>query len=418
MSETPASTTSRLNTGLKKLFALIVGIIAFLGAVTSLLLNASRLTSQSGGDAGTVQMIVSLAEPPSDAGEDFDAFDQYRVDYEYETSDVAHFLSYTTDYFDLDAKAVGTLSEGPYFILPQVGLDLKLVNNTDDAIFVTEAIIDVETSTPDNRPLMAFTHHVGVVGDIEFTNDGWGEPAELIVSAAIDGETPQAAQVLPWRKIDTVAPLGSRYLFDISPLLEPYGISGADIKAADALTDSGDTEAEAAASAKVHIPCMRALATPDILSNAYEMLYGERPSPGEVSLSDEELMTMPYGCGVMVSGRLLVTWKDGLDTQTQTIDFTTFVSISTPEGLGSSGFEPTGQYDVALKSSGTRYTLKVPLSQPVRPKDFDRFTLWLGAPQSSDHVFRVRLRYNDGQELPSNPVSFQYIRPRANTALD
>lgn len=418
MIETPTSTTSRLNTGIKKLVALIVGIVAFLGAVTSLLLNAGRLTSQSGGDAGTVQMIVSLAQQPSDADEDISAFDQYHVGYDVETSDTAHSLSYTTDYFDLDAKAVGTLSEGPYFILPKVGLDLKLVNNMDDAIFVTEALIDVETSTPDMRPLMAFTHHEGVVGEIEFTNDGWGEPTRLVLTAAIDGEAPQVLQPLPSRKIDSTAPLGSRYLFDISPLLNPYGISGDDIKAADALTDSGDPDAEAAASAKVHIPCMRALATPDILSNAYEMLHGERPSLGEVSLTDEELMKMPYGCGVGVSGRLLVTWQEGAESKTQTINFTTFVSISSPEGLGSTGFEPTGRYDVALKSSGATYTLKVPLSQPIRPKDFDRFTLWLGAPQSSSHVLRVRLIYNDGQELLSNRVIFQYIRPRANASVD
>lgn len=418
MSETPETKISLLNTGFKKAVTLIVSIVAFLGAVTSLLLNTSRLSSQGDGGEGTVQMIVALAEQQPDAGEDMDAFDQYQVDYEFEASDTDYLLSYTSDYFDLDSKHVGILSEGPYFILPKVGLDIKLVNNSDAAIFVTEAIIDVVTSTPDNRPLMAFTHHEGVVGEIEFTNDGWGEPTSLEMTAAIEGHASQAPQALPSRKLDSPDLLGSRYMFDISPLLEPYGISGADIRAADVLTDGDDFEAETAAWAKVHIPCMRALATPDMLSNIYSLLHGETPSHGEVSLTDDDLMKMPFGCGVMVNGALLVTWEDGEDSKTQTVNFTTFVSISPPEGLGSTGFEPTGSYDVAFKPSGTAYTLKVPLSQPIRPKDFDRFSIWLGAPQSSTHVFKVRLKYNEDQELPSNLVNFQYIRPRGNASID
>ncbi|GHA88860.1 hypothetical protein GCM10009069_09870 [Algimonas arctica] len=416
MSKTPDTKISPLSTGIKKAVTLVVSLVAFLGAVTSLLLNGSRLTSQGDEVEGTVQMIVSLAEQQPDVGEDWDVFDQYQVDYELETSGTEYLISYTTDYFDLEPKRVGILSEGPYFNLPKVGLDIKLVNNSDEAIFVTEASIDVQTSTPDNRPLMAFTHHEGVVGEIEFTNDGWGEPTSLVMTAAIEGPASQNPQVLPSSKLDSSSLLGARYMFDMSPLLEPYGISGADIRAADALTDGDDFEAESAAWAKVHIPCMRALATPDILSNAYAILYGEEPRSGNISLTEEDLTKMPYGCGVMVNGNLLVTWQEGADSKTQTINFRTFVSISPPEGLGSTGFEPTGSYDVAFKPSGTTYTLTVPLSQPIRPKDFDRFSIWLGAPRSSTHVFKVRLKYNEDQELPSNSMNFQYLRPRGNAS--
>ena len=421
MTDPSLTRTSLLGSKLKKLTAIIVSTVAFLGAVTSLFLNAGRLNDRNAvKDEPTVQLILTVAEEQPIPNEHMSAFDQYDVHYEAEDAASGLTLTYSSDYFEPDAKEVGLLSEGPYFALPKVGLDLKLVNNTDEVIFLTEAIIDVKDSRPDNRPLLAFTHNVGNVGEIEFSSDGWGEPSLLNVMANI--EHPQSHEMsLPMRKTESFVPNAPRYLFDILPLLEPFGISSEDYKTARALSENeGDVDYREIhqAWAKVHVPCMHAFATRQMLADTYSMIYGQDPAPGPITLTDEDLAKSPYGCDAPIKGNLIMTWNGEAGEQSQTIRFDTRVSITPPDGLGAAGFEPTGAYDVEFRHTGANYMLRVPLSQPIGPKAFDRFFLWMGAPQSSNHEFTVRLQYNEDKELVSKPVKLTYIRPRYNTIMD
>ncbi len=402
-----------LNTNVKKFTAFFVSGVAFLGAVTSLLLNASRLgDSWRGETAGALQMLVSTAQtpPPIDPNS---AFAQYNVTYKSTPSDDRLHIQASSDYFEPDAKAVGILGEGPYFALPKVGLDLKLVNNSKDAVFLTEAVIEAKTSRADLRPLLAFTHHDGVVGEIEFTNDGWGEPESLIMTAALADEDSGKTVSLAYRTVADGFNGSVRYLFDIGPLLEAYGITSDMIRKAEALGESEDYEAEQAAWAQIHVPCMRAFASAqDIIDSVY---FGEQdPAVKSADVTDEQLAAFPYGCTVEVKGTLEIGWQNNQAPQQQTINFKTLVFVSPPEGLGSTGFEPTGEYDVELQTAGDNYSIAVPLSQTVKPQDFDRFMLWIGAPRSSSHDFIVKLKYNQDGEILSMPIQFDYMRPRHN----
>ncbi|MCX5512998.1 MORN repeat-containing protein [Kaistia algarum] len=72
--------------------------------------------------------------------------------------------------------------------------------------------------------------------------------------------------------------------------------------------------------------------------------------------------------------------------------------------LGSKPFElrlDTGGYQVAL-----------PLSDTIPPGVVSRWRLWLDAPKSSTHDFRLRIQLADGRMVESRPVSLLYFKPR------
>ena len=124
--------------------------------------------------------------------------------------------------------------------------------------------------------------------------------------------------------------------------------------------------------------------------------------------------------GVQAEGALTFEWRDAGGTRvSETVLFTVDVAITPPEGLGAGGFDPTGDYTLALRTKGAGYRVVQAISQPLAPKSFDRFILWVGAERSSRHRMRVVLRYNEDEEVRSPAVELDYLMPRANRlALD
>ncbi|WP_312075792.1 hypothetical protein [Chryseobacterium sp.] len=83
----------------------------------------------------------------------------------------------------------------------------------------------------------------------------------------------------------------------------------------------------------------------------------------------------------------------------QKIRFTTPVDIYR-EGYGA-GFDFTANYNAQLKPSGKDYNIEIPISNALKPKDFDRLSLLLGAKQSGFHTFKMVFNYgNKTIELP------------------
>ena len=258
---------------------------------------------------------------------------------------------------------------------------------------------------------MAFSHSALVTAEIDFTNEGWGKPDTIRLLARLSNQETLSEYIeLPVRTIDN-----SHYRFDIAPLLAPHGISTNVLKQAletEGIWEGSPEERETSRQlwSKVQIPCARQLDRNKVVRPSRDKKLYEQ--------TDETLSRFPTDCAVQVEGYLEYTWLNSqAEMQEAQHKFETDVYVTPPTGIGAPAFGPTGTYDVELKEEGTSYSISVPLSQPIEPGKFDRFVLWLGAPQSSQHEFIIHLKYNDGEEIIAKKVNFDYLLPRQNREI-
>lgn len=403
------------------LAASAAGLVAGIAAFTANLSGIQQwLIKQFGPD--DVQLIVGLAtEPYKYSGDDgLSEDDHYQVSYQSDLQGDTLKISYISEHSHEKAKPVGILGAGPYFALPKVGIDIKVVNNSNKAIFLSDMDIEVFSSRPDNQPLMAFTHNAGVTDEIEFTNDGWGDPRRIQLIARLKIDSAKQFQELPGRVLQTEwdGQKMSTYRFDITPLLAPHGIPVDKIKrllSQEEMSQEEQAENHNDLWAEVQIPCVRGIGTLTYFPG--DDGYSEsRKSPADYS--DEELSEFPYNCIVEVEGYLVVTWTDENDIEhSSRTNFETEVYVTPAEGLGAPAFDPTGTYDVALRRAGKNYTISKPISQPIEAGKFDRFIIWLGAPQSSAHEFFIRINFNNTEEILSQRINLAYLMPLSNREI-
>ena len=411
------SETKRKSRPWKRAIALAASATGLVAGIAAFATNLSEiqqwLVEQFGPD--DVQLIVGLAtEPYKYSGGELSEDDHYQVSYESELQGDMLKISYLSEHSQKRAKPVGILGAGPYFALPKIGIDIKVVNNSKKAIFLSDMNVEISSSRPDNQPLMAFTHNIGVTDEIEFTNDGWGDPKSLQLFARLKADSTKQFQELPRGALhpEWADHKMSTYRFDITPLLAPHGIPVDTIKR----LLSQENLYYSNLWADVQIPCVRGIGLLKYFpGDEIDEAGHSKPKRSPTDYSDEELSDIPYNCIVEVEGYLAVTWTDEKQmARSSRTFFETEVYVTPAEGLGAPGFGPTGTYDLALRAKGKNYSVSKPISQPIEAGKFDRFIIWLGAPQSSDHEFLIRIRSNNGKDLLSPKIRLSYLMPRDN----
>lgn len=92
------------------------------------------------------------------------------------------------------------------------------------------------------------------------------------------------------------------------------------------------------------------------------------------------------------------------------------VDIFQPDGLGAPS-APSWAYEAELRVQDSAYEVEVPISHSLQPGEADRFTIRLGVASSSFHDLRVRLVYDNGAMVISDPIHLEAFVPRsfANT---
>ena len=393
----------------KKVAAYTVSGITFLGAVTGLLLNMTRLgDSLSNESPGLVQIMPTLIQEVPPVAENVDPDLQHSVVYNVDKTGSGLEIDYATSVMDVPFKSVGMLGEGPFFALPKIGIDIKLVNNTNEAIFVTDAVINVSESWLNSDPLLVSIQHDGIVGYLTWLNDGWAEPEAISASVRIAGTDTETIE-LPFLSEPDALIDATIYNFDIAPILSKAGIDVDAYRTARAYDE--DDENAISVWKDIKATCIREFGDLNDVAEFLELITGEPVNPSDIT--DQQIGSAPVSCSVMLDGLLTMTWINEGALQTREQSFVISVMVTPPDGLGSAGFQPTGLYDVKLRPKGAAYTIKVPISQPVPPKGFDRFVLWVGAEKSSIHDLEVTLKYNQDGEIVTPPIRINYLRPRS-----
>jgi len=169
------------------ILALVAMLLGFVGYVVPLILPP----------AGTVETDISLYEnivtlPGTQSPYDSDKVpSETTVRYYYDRHDDVLEIDYELPYLSLLMKG------GPIRPLPSLGfswwfpkLSIKVVNNTDRTLFLTETAIEVLSSEVNSEPLIVIHNgdhmdagetYLQLLGGFYITNEGWGDVRDAVV---------------------------------------------------------------------------------------------------------------------------------------------------------------------------------------------------------------------------------------------
>lgn len=246
-----------------------------------------------------------------------------------------------------------------YFNVYFPQFDIKLTNNSNDAIFFDRINLKIIDSSPNNAPVLI----PGKRDKFTLNNVGFGTAKNL----KIQFNTVPNNQKPDWSK-----PFESK--INISEL-RPGGSVDLDQKFIDNVSLKNID---------------RRFFEKDY--DKYNKFYYNENVIKVARLKNKDFVDK----GANVYGT--VTYLDDKN-KTQEIRFSTPIDIYR-EGYGA-GFEFSANYNAELRSQGKNYALDIPISNALIPKDFDRISLLLGAKQSGMHTFKIVFSYhNKTIELP------------------
>ncbi len=230
--------------------------------------------------------------------------------------------------------------------------DFKIANNTDEAIFLNEIQLGVIKSEGNNS---AFILPQGISA-IGFYNAGWGDAKNVSVAFSVSPDkTYSGWKNQNWQhqiRFGTVGKGGTESAYasiEIRELMKDYGLT--------------EQAFELGEMADLKDPINK-------YNAAFQNAAGDFDQGG-----------IAYG---------IFSYTDA-NGENRKLKFETSFEIS--GGYGAVA-PISAEYNTKLKTNGQNYTLSTSVSQGIKPKDLDRFSLVLGAAQSSDHFFKISLLYN------------------------
>ncbi|MFD5429900.1 hypothetical protein [Streptomyces sp. NPDC127084] len=260
-------------------------------------------------------------------------------------------------------------------------LDVKVVNNTAEAVLLHEAVLQVRSSKPDLRavPILLYKDL-----NIFLRNDGWGQMEDCTLTFSLFA-TPGT----------TARRFGGPFVLRSTDLVEGRGRAGrrrAHWPVADALRSCG---ADPAAVSSLAGPARHSARSRALLDAA----LGPFAERGEAFVLGRLEYTHPGPDGALVRAANLVRGRLDL----------------TDDGSPRIGgyLPPAHQYSTVLPSTRSDYRVAVPLSQFVQSGEADRFLVTIASDRSAIHDFSLTVRYNEQQEVvAAERVRLELFLPR------
>ncbi|WP_395575738.1 hypothetical protein [Streptomyces sp. BK79] len=260
-------------------------------------------------------------------------------------------------------------------------LDVKVVNNTTEAVLLHEAVLQVRSSEPDLRavPTILFKDMA-----IALRNDGWGQLEDCTLSFSLYATPGTSAR-----------PVGGPFVLRSTDLIRSRGREGrhrAHWPVTEALRSCG---ADPAAVSSLVGPA-RYSPHSQALLNAALGPFAER---GEAFVLGRLEYTHPGPDGALVRAANLVRGR---------------LDLTDDGGPRIGGYlPPAHRYSTVLPSTGADYKVVVPLSQFVQSGEADRFLVTIASDRSAIHDLSLTVRYNEQQEVvAAERVRLELFLPR------
>jgi hypothetical protein len=275
-------------------------------------------------------------------------------------------------------------------------LDLKIVNNSDETIFLTEAVLDVQDSRIDPFPVLIIKHDLYQSNALHFWlfNDGWGDVLHLkarfhLTPLRDAGPTPSFDEPYP-------------HEVAVGDFLE-----GCNVDLSDAFRDAGVDFDGLEALGKVWMSSGDGVVVRDGAGNDMEMTWQQYAQKRSAHLG-------PFVQGAaLVSGELEFSGRTiGGSIEQHKVKFSTVVWLFNEYRAGVPA-PPSYQYATKFEVEGSNYERRVPISHVLKPQEADRFVIEIGMDKSSRHEFRLKLLYNNDRATESQELVMTTFVPRS-----
>lgn len=256
-------------------------------------------------------------------------------------------------YYEAVKSDTGTVikkSAEPRYNFSLPTFDIKIVNNTDETILLSELRFSDVVSIPDNSPELSWPPQINYFfpqRKLYFHNDGWG----TALNATLTGTF--------------TAFLGGK-----SPVKYTTEIKVGDIKESTAVNMD------------------------KIIRKAFNI----------TTISESE--------NIVFSGQLSYQYIDHAGTvvsEKERVD----IEIINSMPLAGAAMGPSYLYSMKFKTQDTGYIIRTNISQSLKPGEADRFLVVLGAEQSSIHEFKLDLIYNNSENISLGKFNLEYYLPRS-----
>jgi hypothetical protein len=297
------------------------------------------------------------------------------------------------------------------FDLNLPGLDIKVVNNGKETLFLSGALLEVDQSEVDREPVIIIRADIygDFAGQILLENDGWSDVEKPVLRFNVAPSNPD-----DWTIEGSFAkpPAGTlEQSFTNEIRCESFSES-AKVDISKALSDAG-----------ANIERLSELETIEIgtESGTERVVTEGRDDQHETFTREEYDRELKKALSPFVDNLALVEGEIDYETHAapagkRKVRFCTFVHLYNEHRAGAPP-PTTCEYNVLLRTEGSHYTVPVNVSQEIKPGELDRFTLRVGAQKSSQHRFRIRFIYNGQKELLSGPIDLKVFIPRSVVKL-
>jgi len=293
-----------------------------------------------------------------------------QIQYDYEKKDGKIYIQASSLYLrDVrEGKEVsGFAFEPGVFIWDYPALSVKVVNNTDKTLLLSEAVLQIEKSTVDTRPILA-VYSPGSMGRFWFANEGWGRVRDPHLALSFYGPTCSSDVSVPTQDVPLTTFLDGPSV-DISKLIDPTLRSAS-------------------------LEC---------------------PSEAEKSKLPPYMRANPfYGCKqteICVRGTLSYLQEDNSPFQFRFKTKVYLGPIPAPPVM------PSYTYDVRLEAGKAGYSIRVPISQEIQPGKTDHFLLQVASDKTSTYDLNLKIYDAQGKAEWSGDIDLEVFVPRSNAGL-
>lgn len=301
-------------------------------------------------------------------------------------------------------------------------LSVKISNNTDKTVLLSEARFEVLKSDVDVRPVLVI-YQPGYEGTFAFQNEGWGKVRAVKLYISLNGpscendDSPSAEGSL------TVSSFDAYESVDIGPLISKPMFMWADqcTDQVDWICVSGGPCAHSVPGVKCVEPyegkltCTNVSPLPtkairEIVDKENRFRDSKSARVSEKDVYYERVCTYRPLC---VRGRLSYVAEDG---KPGIYPFRTLVYLG-KNPTGGAAVPPSYSYDLFLKSGKSGYTLRREIAQQIKPGETDHFLLRIATDRSANFQLRVSLHDVKGDIRWTGDVDLQAFVPRSGAEI-
>jgi hypothetical protein len=294
-------------------------------------------------------------------------------------------------------------------------LSVKVVNNTANSLLLSEIVVDVNASEVDLSPIL-FVNDVYYYGSLSLENEGWGKVVDPKLSLCFfaPGQFPEFdeakaktvelddfTEAVYLNITDQVDEDLKEKLLECSSKIDKVCVGSLCTYASENLQCADQSNGDL---------CKQLTTQPskefikDLLDRANEYSDGEKYSEKDIRY---EKRCRDYPLDVVG----VLSFREEESTTEKKFRFRTVVHLGEP-GVGAPA-PPTFYYDLFLEAGKSGYSLRLPISQEIKPGDSDHFVINIASNKSSSFDLKFTVFDTKKRPVKTSKVSINMIVPRS-----